>query len=157
VNTRQEHAQGRKGLRNEQDHAYKQSLALKDQLREHWKQHRNALAPVAEGALLPVADSTFRETSTDEAGYVVVDQPCQPTPAASSSVSSKSPPSVDDCVSRSSGQKRKASSSRRPSHDSSRPRTKAQEYWKLDANSGDYYHRYSDGKITWLEDSDDGN
>jgi hypothetical protein len=84
VNTRQEHAQGRKGLRNEQDHAYKQSLALKDQLREHWKQHRNALAPVAEGALLPVIDGTFGETSTDEAGYVVVEQPCQPTPAASS-------------------------------------------------------------------------
>ncbi|KAK0629992.1 hypothetical protein B0T17DRAFT_527213 [Bombardia bombarda] len=35
VNTRQEHVQGRKGLRNEQGHAYKQSRALKNQLRKH--------------------------------------------------------------------------------------------------------------------------
>ena len=157
VNTHQEHVQGRRGLRNEEDHAYNQSRALKDQLREHWKQRRNALAPAAEKALLPVADGTFGEINTDEAGYVVVEQPCQPTPAASSSVSSRSLPPADDCVSRSSGQKRKASSSRRPSHDSSRPRTEAQGYWKLDANSGDYYHRHSDGRVTWLEDSDDGN
>ncbi|KAK0612313.1 hypothetical protein B0T17DRAFT_499792 [Bombardia bombarda] len=148
---------GRRGLRNEQDHAKKQSYDLRDQLKEHWRKHRDTLCPVAEGALLPVTDGTFGQTSTDVADYVLVEQPCQPTPAVSSSVSSKSLPPVDDCVPCSSGQKRKASSSRRPSHGSSRPRTKAQEYWKLDANSGDYYHRHSDGKIIWLEDSDDGN
>ncbi|KAF4458991.1 heterokaryon incompatibility [Fusarium albosuccineum] len=74
VNTHPGHNQGRRGLRNEQDYAYKQSRTLKDQLREHWKQHRDAIAPVVEGAALPVADGTTGETNTDEAGYVTKDQ-----------------------------------------------------------------------------------
>ena len=139
---------GRRGLRNEQDHARKQSYALRDQLKEHWQKHRDALQPHANG--------TSGETSADEAGDVAVEKPCQPMPAAaSSSVSPKSPPPVDDHVSRSGGQKGKASSSRRPPHDPSRRRTKAREYWRWDAKSGNYYHRHSDGKVTWLEDSDD--
>ncbi|KAK0621404.1 hypothetical protein B0T17DRAFT_508754 [Bombardia bombarda] len=43
---------GRRGLRNEQDHARQQSYALKDQLKGHWKQRRGAHQPVAEGAHL---------------------------------------------------------------------------------------------------------
>lgn len=76
---------GRKGLGNEQDHTFKQSWALRDQLKEHWKQSRSGLHPIAEGAPLPAADSTFEETTPhdDEAGYEIVEQPCQPTPAAS--------------------------------------------------------------------------
>ncbi len=73
---------GRRGLRNEQDHARNQSRALRDQLKENWKQHRGGLQPIAEGAPLPGADGTSEET--DEAGYEVVEQPCQATPAASS-------------------------------------------------------------------------
>jgi hypothetical protein len=157
TDSRQALRDGRRGLRNEQDYARKQSYALRDQLKEHWQKHRDALRPVAEGALQPDANGTSGETSTDEAGDVAVEQPCQPMPAAaSSSVSPKSPPPVDDHVSRSGGQKGEASSSRRSSHDPSRRRTKAREYWRWDAKSGNYYHRHSDGKVTWLEDSDDG-
>ncbi|EFY93339.1 hypothetical protein MAC_00577 [Metarhizium acridum CQMa 102] len=148
---------GRRGLRNEQDYARKQSYAMRDQLKEHWKQRSSALHPIAERASPSVADSTFRETNADETGYVVVEQPCQPTPAASSSVlSSKSAPPVYDYVSCSSGHKRKASSSQRP-HGSSKSKSKAQEYWKWDAKRGQYFHKHSDGKVTWLEDSDDEN
>ncbi|KAK0621575.1 hypothetical protein B0T17DRAFT_508911 [Bombardia bombarda] len=149
---------GRRGLRNEQDHARKQSYAIRDQLKECRKQQSNALRPISEGGPLPVADGTFGEKNEDETGYVVVEQPCQPTPAASSSVSSsKSAPPVDDYVSCSSGHKRKASSSQRPSRGSSKPKSKAQEYWKWDVKSRQYFHRHSDGKVTWLEDSDDEN
>jgi hypothetical protein len=53
VKSHQEHNEGRRGLRNEQDHAWKQSCALRDQLGEHWKQRRGSLHPIAEGAPLP--------------------------------------------------------------------------------------------------------
>jgi hypothetical protein len=52
----QGHKDGRKGLRNAQDHARNQSYALKDNLKEYWKQHRSDLKPIAEGTL-PVANS----------------------------------------------------------------------------------------------------
>ncbi|KAJ9155231.1 Heterokaryon incompatibility protein [Pleurostoma richardsiae] len=147
---------GRRGLRNEQQHAKEQSYALRDQLKEHWQQQRDVLHPVAEAVPLPVADGTVREMNADEAGYVVVEQPCQPTPAASSSVSSsKSLPPPNNHVPSSGGHKRKASSSQRPSHESSRPRSKGGKYWKWDAESGNYFHRHSDGTVTWLEDPDD--
>ncbi|KID89012.1 heterokaryon incompatibility protein, partial [Metarhizium majus ARSEF 297] len=83
--TYQGHKDGRRGLRNVQDHARDQSYALRDQLKGHWKQ-RGAFHPIGEEALLPVPDSTFDETNIneDEAGYEIVEQPCQPTPAASS-------------------------------------------------------------------------
>ncbi|KAI3396591.1 hypothetical protein diail_12042 [Diaporthe ilicicola] len=81
---------GRRGLRNGQDHAKKQSYALRDRLVENWRKHRDTLRPLAEGAPVPVADGTVGETSTDEAAYVVVEQPCQPAPGASRSASSTS-------------------------------------------------------------------
>lgn len=37
--TYQGYKDGRRGLRNQQDHAREQSYALRDQLKEHWKQH----------------------------------------------------------------------------------------------------------------------
>jgi hypothetical protein len=48
------------------------------------KQRHSALHPIAEGAPLPI-DGTFEETivDEDEAGYEMVEQPCQPTPAVS--------------------------------------------------------------------------
>lgn len=52
----QGHKDGRKGLRNQQDHAFKLSYALKDQLKEHWKQwgrRLGVLQPTSEGALPP--------------------------------------------------------------------------------------------------------
>ncbi|KAI0012570.1 hypothetical protein F4779DRAFT_614539 [Xylariaceae sp. FL0662B] len=82
-------------------------------------------------ASLPVASDTFREMNADEAGYVVVKQPCQPAVAASGSVpSSKSLSSANDKVPCSGGRKRKASSSsqRPPPRELSRLRSKAQEY-----------------------------
>ncbi|KLU90696.1 hypothetical protein MAPG_10548 [Magnaporthiopsis poae ATCC 64411] len=50
VNSHQEHKEARKLLRNEQDHAMRQSCALRDQLREHYKQQRSSgLRPTTEG------------------------------------------------------------------------------------------------------------
>ncbi|TAQ87703.1 hypothetical protein B7494_g3983 [Chlorociboria aeruginascens] len=70
---------GRKGLRNEQDHAFRQSCALRDQLKEHWKQHRDVLHPTAEEAPLPIPDDAFDTTNAneDEAGYEIVEQPSE--------------------------------------------------------------------------------
>jgi hypothetical protein len=83
----QEFKEGRRGLRNEQDHARKQSHALRDQLKERWKQRRGDLNPIVKGeAPPPIPDGDFEETNADEGGtgHGVVEQPCQPTPAASS-------------------------------------------------------------------------
>ncbi|KAK0729122.1 hypothetical protein B0T21DRAFT_207365 [Apiosordaria backusii] len=44
----QGHKDGRRGLRNQQDHARKQSYVLRDRLKEHWEQ--SSLRPVAEDA-----------------------------------------------------------------------------------------------------------
>lgn len=56
VNSHGEHKEGRRGLRNAQDHAREQSYALKDQLKEHYKQQRSSgLHTIAEGVpTLPV-------------------------------------------------------------------------------------------------------
>ncbi|KAK3317388.1 hypothetical protein B0T19DRAFT_290949 [Cercophora scortea] len=129
---------GRRGLRNEQDHARKQSYTLRDQLKEHWKRRRDALQPVAEGAPLPVPGGELPGTMNayeDEAGYEMVEQlePCEPTPPTSSkperlskhdetssshSPSSKPPPPAGGA------RKRKASLSEESSHSSSRPKSK---------------------------------
>ncbi|KAI1500686.1 hypothetical protein F5X99DRAFT_419005 [Biscogniauxia marginata] len=55
-NSHSEHNQGRRELRNVQDHSRKQSYALRDQLKEHWKQRGGGLHAIAEGTLLPVPD-----------------------------------------------------------------------------------------------------
>ncbi|KAK3328152.1 hypothetical protein B0T19DRAFT_442068 [Cercophora scortea] len=113
---------GRRWLRNGQDHAREQSYALRDQLRDNWKQHRRAPdPPVAEGAPLPAPDGISAEINEREVddGYQVIGKPCQPNPAASSQpqrgasssiVSSKSVPPTDDYIPGSGGQKRKDSS-----------------------------------------------
>lgn len=74
--------EGRRWVRNAQDHAKEQSYALRDQLKEHWKQCRGGLHPIAEGAPLPGAEGIFEATNgdEDEAGYEVVEVPCQPRP-----------------------------------------------------------------------------
>ncbi|KAJ2995437.1 hypothetical protein NUW58_g1274 [Xylaria curta] len=61
-----EHKRGYRGVRNEQDHARKESCALRDQLMDYWRQHRDALQPITERAPLPVADATFEETNAGE-------------------------------------------------------------------------------------------
>lgn len=38
LNMYKKHKEGRRGLRNEQDYAQERSYALRDQLKEHWKQ-----------------------------------------------------------------------------------------------------------------------
>jgi len=154
--------EGRRGLRNVQDYAKEQSYALRDQLREHWKQHRNGLRPIAEGAPLPVADGTSGETNVDEdeAGYEVVKVPCQPTPTASSGLrrasnsvsSSKSLPSANDYVPDGGGQKRKASSPS-ASRESSRHKDMKKIGWELDDRSGRYSHQHSNGRVTWKDDT----
>ncbi|KAH0551459.1 hypothetical protein GP486_007327 [Trichoglossum hirsutum] len=126
----QEFKEGRRGLRNEQDHAREKSYALRDQLKEHWKQRRGDLNPIAKGAPPPIPDGTFEETNVDEdkTGHEVVEQPCQPTPAASSqprmatsSVSSSKPfPPTSDYAPGKGGQKRKASLPSASSPESSR-------------------------------------
>ncbi len=142
IDSHQAFKEGRRGLRNAQDYAREQSYAIRGQLKEHWKQHRGDLHPVAEGVPLPAANGTSGETNEDEdedeASYEAVEVPCQPTPAASSqphrasgSVSSSrlhppandcvsslgSPPPANDYVPDSGGQKRKAP----PTHSSGSP------------------------------------
>ncbi|KAM7201370.1 hypothetical protein V8F33_003470 [Rhypophila sp. PSN 637] len=81
----------------------------------------------------------------------MVEQPYQPTPAASSrphrassSVSSsESLPHANDYAPSNGGHKRKASL---PSHAPSRQRSKAKADWILDHESGQYFHKHSNGR-----------
>jgi hypothetical protein len=77
INSHREHREGRKGLRNVQDLAFKLSHALRDQLKEHWKQSRGGLQPITERAPVPVE----MDSTDDKAGYAV-EQPGQPTSSA---------------------------------------------------------------------------
>ncbi|KAI8960869.1 hypothetical protein F5Y11DRAFT_328373 [Daldinia sp. FL1419] len=165
IDSHEDFKDGYKQLRNAQDHARNQSYALRDDLREHWKQQRSTLQPITEGTSLPVPDSQANPYE-DEADYEVVDQP-HPTRRSSSrhssskhstghssskhssSKSSHQTPSSD-------GHKRKASQpppleSGHASKHSSRHKS----YWKKDAMSGCYYHRYSDGTVSWLDDDEE--
>ncbi|GAP92039.1 putative heterokaryon incompatibility [Rosellinia necatrix] len=65
TSTYQGHKDGRKSLRNAQDHAKTQSEQLRDQLKQHWKQNRNQLPPVAEGVHPPDVEPPLHAT----AGY----------------------------------------------------------------------------------------
>ncbi len=146
----QGHKDGRKGLRNAQDYARDQSYALKDQLKEHWRQQRYSLNPIAEGTLPPVPHDT--EEDANENDYEVVEpQPVyQPTPPT-------------DNHTPSTGQKRKTSSLHGSSHGSlhgsshgsSGHVSKHKSYWKKDARSGRYYHKHSDGTVSWLDDDEE--
>jgi len=49
------------------------------------------------------------------------------------------------------GHKRKSSTS---SHAKARQKAKAQTYWTLDDETGLCFHRHSDGRVTWFEESD---
>ncbi|KAJ2894224.1 hypothetical protein MKZ38_007824 [Zalerion maritima] len=179
--TYQGHKDGRKGLRNAQDHARNQSYALKDDLREHWKQtqqHRNTLHPIAEGVpTLPVPGTELLNAYENEDDYEVVEhQPVhQPTPPTSSkhkssnthshhsqyshhSHSTPHSPKAHSAKSshshHSESQKRKAPSSQ-SSHGSSAPASKHRSYWKKDRETGQYYHVHSDGTVSWLDDEGD--
>ncbi|KAK3369805.1 hypothetical protein B0T24DRAFT_633316 [Lasiosphaeria ovina] len=107
VNSHGEHKEGRRGLRNEQDHAKRQSQALKDELKEYYeKQRGGGLHPVAIGVpSLPVLGTGPLDAYEDEDDYEVVEsQPVyQPTPPHSL----KAPPSTHSST-HGSGQKRKA-------------------------------------------------
>lgn len=80
--------EGRRALRNAQEYAKKQSYALRNQLKDGWKQRRNGLHPMADGTPpvpelgLPGA-TNLSENAEDEAGYVLVEQPSEPTPPTS--------------------------------------------------------------------------
>jgi len=156
----QGHKDGRRGLRNAQDYAREQSYELRDELKEyHKKQRGSGPHPVAEGVpSLPVPGIE----PPGEGDYEMVEhQPAyQPTPAASSqhhnkphsTTSSKPLPPTIDYPSSHGSQKRKAPSSQTSSHASSRHRHKG--YWKKHPESGRYYHRHSDGTVSWLDDED---
>ncbi|KAK0635851.1 hypothetical protein B0T17DRAFT_517470 [Bombardia bombarda] len=75
VNSHGEHKEGRRGLRNAQDHARAQSYALRDQLKEHYKQQRSGgLHPVATGMpTLPVPGTEPLNAYEDEDDYEVVE------------------------------------------------------------------------------------
>ncbi|KAK4683173.1 hypothetical protein QC764_0026690 [Podospora pseudoanserina] len=131
VNSYEEYKEGRKHLRNEQDHARRQSQALRDELKEYYeKQRGSSLHPVAEEVpTLTVPDIELLDTYEDEGDYEVVEhQPVhQPTPPTTSKHrsggthahhshhshstphSSKAPSSTHSST-HSSGGKRKASS-----------------------------------------------
>ncbi|KAJ2895956.1 hypothetical protein MKZ38_006002 [Zalerion maritima] len=164
-NSFDEFKKARRQLRNAQDDAREESHELRDQLKDYWKQHHNSHQPIAEGAPLPtpdleplVATNAYEETAPyeNEASYEIVEQPCQLTPAASSRMrkasrsnsSTESHPSSH--VPSNGGHKRKASSSQ----GSSRRESKYRSYWKKDAESGHYYHKHSDGRISWLDDDE---
>ncbi|KAF4625202.1 hypothetical protein G7Y89_g12966 [Cudoniella acicularis] len=147
VNSHEEYKEGRRGLRNEQDHVKGQSQALRDQLKEHYKQQRSSgLYPIAERVpTLPIPGIEPLDAYEDEGDYEVVEH--QPTPPMSSKHrsgkthshhshhshhsystphSSKAPPSTHSST-YSSGQKRKTPSSQ-SSHGSSAPVSKHRSY-----------------------------
>ncbi|KAK3337128.1 hypothetical protein B0T19DRAFT_61254 [Cercophora scortea] len=169
VNSYIEHKEGRRGLRNAQDHAKRQSQALRDQLKEHYEQPRSSgLRPIAEGApTLPILGTELLGTYGDEDDHEVVEpQPVyQPTPPTSfkpkhskshhphpTTNSSKAPSSTHSSTHSRRG-KRRASSSQ-SSHGSLGHVNKHRSYWKKDA-SGRYYHKHSDGTLSWLDDNED--
>ncbi len=157
INSHQGLKDGRRWLRNGQDHAREQSYALRDQLKEHWKQQRSAShAPIAEGTPPFIPQETNADETEDSCE--VIGHPCQPTPAASaqpcgasSSVfSSKLLPPTDGCIPNSGGQKRKASPSSPGSpHELSRQRSRDEGHRQWDAERGLYWHKHSDGTVTW--------
>ncbi|KAK7414494.1 hypothetical protein QQX98_006681 [Neonectria punicea] len=77
--SRQDFNDGRRGLRNAQDYARKQSYALRDQLKIHWKQQGGGRHPVASAP----AKTTPNAEDEEEGQCEVVEQPCQPAPPAS--------------------------------------------------------------------------
>ncbi|KAK4160357.1 hypothetical protein QBC43DRAFT_114421 [Cladorrhinum sp. PSN259] len=172
------HKDGRRSLRNAQDYAKTQSEELRDQLREYWEQQRDNLQAIA--ASLPplnyeppiptdACDTTALGEAYEDDDYERVEQPCQPTPAASTgprksgshsrspskphSQASKSHP-PESSHSRNSEGKRKAPSSR-SSHGSSGHVSKHRSYWKKDSATGRYYHEHSNGTKSWLDDEDE--
>lgn len=95
VNSHGEHKEGRKYLRNEQDHARKQSYEPRDELKEHHqKQRGSSLHPVATGVpTAPIPGTEPTDADEDENDYEVVEpQPVyQPTlPTSSKPKHSKS-------------------------------------------------------------------
>ena len=181
TSTYQGHKDGRRSLRNAQDHAKQQSYAMRDELKEHWKQHRSKLPPVAEG-INPPTDmeppphavdgyedaSPHVEEEEDEEDYEIV----QPTTHKESSHHSKSShrhhsskshhssphhsssKSSHHSSSHTSSHKRKAPSSQTSSHESSGHASKHGSYWKKNSE-GYYYHKHSDGTVTWHDDVKD--
>ncbi|KAI0431838.1 hypothetical protein F5Y09DRAFT_330046 [Xylaria sp. FL1042] len=182
--TYQGHKDGRKGLRNAQDHAKTQSEQLRDQLKQHWKQNRNQLPPVAEGVRPPdveppshptdgyedASPHVLQEEAEDEDDYEDDYEIVQPTTDRESSHHSKSSHRHHSSSQHSSklyhsssksshylsshhssSHKRKASSSQGSSHGSPGHTSKHTSHWKKNAN-GYYYHRHSDGTITWYDD-----
>ncbi|RSL83535.1 hypothetical protein CEP52_016691 [Fusarium oligoseptatum] len=164
--------EGRKQLRNAQDLAREESYALRDELKDYWRQPRDSLHPIAEGVPpLSVPDLEPLDTThayEDEDDYEVVEpQPVyQPTPPTSSRPKhskshhshstpnlSKGPPSTHSST-HGSGQKRKALSSQGSSSGSSY-HSKYKSYWKKDAMSGRYYHKHSNGTVSWLDDDEE--
>ena len=151
-----EYKDGRRHLRNTQDRAKELSYALRDQLKEHWKQQRSTLpsgTPLP--APIPEPTNTYEETTQheDEASYEIVEQPCQPTSAASAKPH-KVPTSHSSRSSYSSSNdshKRKAASSQTSSQGSPEHASKHRSYWKKDPKTGGYYHKHSDGTISWLD------
>ncbi|OAA64163.1 hypothetical protein SPI_02810 [Niveomyces insectorum RCEF 264] len=171
---------GRKQLRNAQDHAKAQSEQLRDQLKQHWKQNRTKLPPVAEGVHPPDVEPPphttdgyenanphiLQEEAEDEDDYEIV----QPTTHKESSYHLKSShrhhssshhssphhssKSSHHSSSHSSSHKRKAPSSQTSSHGSSGHLSKHGSYWKKNSK-GHYYHKHSDGTVTWYNNVKD--
>lgn len=102
----------------------------------------------------------------DEAGYEVVEHPCQPAPTASSQQcrtsnpvsSSKFLPPMNDSVPGSGGPVTKKPRRRRhPLANLPDQSAIKRVIGEWNARNGRYFHKHFDGRVTWLEGSDDGN
>ena len=155
MDTQPGHNDGRRGLRNTQDHARDQSYALRDQLKEHWKQQRSTLPSITQGTPTDAYEETAQYR--DEADYEIIEQPCQPTAAASTKPQRGLHPhsSRSSHNSSSDSHKRKASSSQTSSHGSPGHASKYRSYWKKDPETAGYYHKHSDSRVSWLDDDND--
>ncbi|KAK0655484.1 hypothetical protein B0T16DRAFT_451155 [Cercophora newfieldiana] len=173
----QGHKDGRKGLRNAQDHARDQSYALRDQLKEYWKQQHNIIHPVAEEEPLPVPEEEPLPVPEEEPLPVPEEEPLpvpeeEPLPVPDGALGGVSADEEvadeDDEVvepqpasqpmpplpSRSKHQKRK-SSPLQASSGRANKRRRLRSFWKRDPKSGRQYHVHSDGTVSWLDDEGD--
>ncbi|KAJ2905730.1 hypothetical protein MKZ38_004597 [Zalerion maritima] len=162
IDSHEGYKEGRKHLRNAQDLAKEESYALRDELNDYWRAKRTQPVPlptieddyeVVEHQ--PVHQATPPTLSKHRSGKTHSHPSHHSHHSHSTPHSSKAPSSTHSST-HSSGGKRKASSSQ-SSHGSSGHISKHRSYWKKDAMSGRYYHKHSDGTVSWLDDDkDDG-
>jgi hypothetical protein len=111
----------------------------------------------ADEALVPNDESALYDEEPDEGDFEVIEpNPCQPTPAASAASRKASRSHASSGRGHVSGERDCKRKALPPPRAPSRPRrSKAKPYWVLDDKSGEYYHKHSDGTISWFNGDDD--